>query len=208
MVGPEAPLAAGIVDAFEAGRAAGLRSPPRRRRTGGQQGLLQGLAPPRRRPLGRLSHLHQRRRRHQVPQATARTCRSWSRPTAWPPARGSSSAPAATRPSRAVEQIARAKGLWPRRRPAGDRGAARRPRGQRAGDHRRPDDRHASAGPGPQGGLRRRHRSEHRRHGGLLPGAAGRRRNAALDRGAHPGADGPRHEAGPPAVPRRALRRA
>ena len=64
------------------------------------------------------------------------------------------------------------------------------------------------AGPGPQAGLRRRHRPEHRRHGRLLPGPAGRRRDAALDRGARPGADGPRHEACAAAVPRRALRRA
>ena len=71
-----------------------------------------------------------------------------------------------------------AKGLRRGRRPAGDRGAARRPGGQRAGDHRRPDDRHPAAGPGPQGGLRRRHRPEHRRHGRLLPGPAGRRRDA------------------------------
>ena len=69
-----------------------------------------------------------------------------------------------------------AAGLRRRGRPAGDRGTARRPGGQRAGDHRRPDDRHAPAGPGPQAGLRRRHRPEHRRHGRLLPCPAGRRR--------------------------------
>ena len=57
-------------------------------------------------------------------------------------------------------------------------------------------------------GLRRRHRPQHGRHGGLLPDAAGRRRAAAPHRGARAGADGPRHEAGPAAVPRRALRRA
>ena len=65
-----------------------------------------------------------------------------------------------------------------------------------------------AAGPGSQAGLRRRHRPEHRRHGRLLPGPAGRRRHAAPDRGARAGADGPRHEARPAAVPRRALCRA
>ena len=59
VVGPEAPLAAGIVDAFEE---AGLRAfgpRRRRRRTGRQQGLLQEPAPPRRRAHGRLPGLRQ-----------------------------------------------------------------------------------------------------------------------------------------------------
>ena len=68
VVGPESHLAAGIVDAFEE---AGLRAfgpQPRRRRTRGQQGLLQGPAPPRRRAHRRLSDVCQPRRRRQVPQ--------------------------------------------------------------------------------------------------------------------------------------------
>ena len=48
---------------------------------------------------------------------------------------------------------------------------------------------------------------EHRRHGRLLPGAAGRRRDAAPHRRARAGADGACHEAFAPTVPRRAVRR-
>ncbi len=59
VVGPEAPLAAGIVDAFEAAGPADLRSQPGRRRTRSQQGLLQGPAPRGRRSHRRLPGLPQ-----------------------------------------------------------------------------------------------------------------------------------------------------
>ena len=108
----------------------------------------------------------------------------------------------------AVQKITPRSAVRRGRQSARHRRAARRPRGQRAGDHRRPHDRHASARARSQGGLRRRHRPEHRRHGRLLPDAGRERCRVAADRRASAGADGSCHEAGAAAVPRRALCRA
>ena len=72
VVGPEAPLAAGIVDAFEQPRAAHLRPKQGRRRARGQQGLLQGTAAERRRADGRLPDLPQRRGGDPLPRGPRR----------------------------------------------------------------------------------------------------------------------------------------
>ncbi len=57
VIGPEAPLVAGMVDAFEDAEPARLRSDPRGRRIGREQGLRQGHHAPGKRPDGRLCRL-------------------------------------------------------------------------------------------------------------------------------------------------------
>ena len=95
----------------------------------------------------------------------------------------------------AVEQIARQKIFGA----AGDRLVIEeRLDGQEASVlcyYRRADARYAAAGARSQAGLRRRHRPEHRRDGGVLSRAAGECGNAALGRGARAGSHRPCHEA-------------
>ena len=70
-----------------------------------------------------------------------------------------------------------ARGVRPRRRPADrHREAAGRRGAEHPGPGVGPHDHAAAADAGPQGGLRRRHGTQHRRHGRLLPGPAGARR--------------------------------
>ena len=88
---------------------------------------------------------------------------------------------------------------------AGARGAAERPGGVGVRPHRWPGDGAATPRPGPQAHRRRRHRPQHRRHGGLCPGALARRDGpgggAPQRAGAHPGGSaGPGHR-----LPRRDL---
>ena len=77
------------------------------------------------------------------------------------------------------------------------RGTPRWRRGQRPGDHQQADD--DVTLPATLGAVKRaprwRYRTEHGRHGCVLPGTAGHGRNAVAYRGAHAGADRARHEA-------------
>ena len=98
--------------------------------------------------------------------------------------------------------------LRPGRRPPDHRGAARRPGGQRPGPHRRPHDHPARIEPGLQARLRPRRRAQYRRHGGILADQRAHPRADGAGRARDPGPGDPRLEASPPAVPRRALRRA
>ena len=68
---------------------------------------MQEPAAARRRAHGRLSGLSQRRPRHHDFCKTARTCRWWSRPTDWPPARGCSSVRRRAEAIEAVKRIGR-----------------------------------------------------------------------------------------------------
>ena len=96
-------------------------------------------------------------------------------------------------------------------REAGRQGGRRETAGGRGVEHPGPgvgpDHRAAAADAGPQGGLRRRYGTEHRRHGRLLPCPAGSAGPARRRGARRAGADRPRHEARPTAVPRRPLRR-
>ena len=97
IVGPELPLSLGIVDALQRARPARLRPHARRRHARKQQGLRQAAScsattfPP---PTTPSAPPPPRSKR----PSTSSIRPSWSRPTAWPPARASSFAPRATPP--------------------------------------------------------------------------------------------------------------
>ncbi len=150
--------------------AASFRPDQGRRRTRREQGLLQEPAAACRRPHGRLSRFPQRRACDHLSQGPRRRAggRQGRRPGGGKgrdrlrrSRRGAGRGPAHRRRARVRR----------RRRPDRDRRAARWTGSERTGHHRRADDRHAAAVPGPQARPRRRHRPEHRRHGGLLPRA-------------------------------------
>ena len=164
VVGPEAPLVAGVADAVRAGGHPLLRPLRRGRAARGLQGVRQGRhgGGRRARPRARTSA---RRRRRPPRRSTSSARRTSSRTTAWPPARASWSPTTATRPLRARRRL----------RPGRHRGVPRRPRGLAVRAHRRRDRRPAPARPGLQARLRRRRGPEHRRHGRLHAAALGAR---------------------------------
>ena len=177
VVGPEAPLVAGLVDDLAA---AGIKAfgPTRAAaQLEGSKAFTKELCAEFGIPTAGLRALHRRRRRQGL-SARARARRSWSRRTAWRPARASSS----PRPSRRRKPPSTMMigGGSARRRRGRDRGL---PRG-RGGELLRPLRRHhrdpARHRAGPQARLRRRRGSQHRRHGRLFarpgadPGARGR----------------------------------
>ena len=103
VVGPEAPLVAGLADRLRrrGHRRSSVRARPRRALEGSKAFCRAG------RRGGRRAH-GRRRESSTDPvaavalRAAASTAASWSRPTAWRPARASSSAPRSTRPRRAI----------------------------------------------------------------------------------------------------------
>ena len=198
VVGPEAPLVAGVADAL---RAAGIATfgPSRRRRAARrQQGLHQGSVRPRRHPHRRLRPGRNRGRR----PGRARRFLDPRRDQGRRPRRGQG------RDRRHDPRRGRGRDPRRRRRADGDRGVPRGRGGQPVRAGRRPALRRARLGPGSQARRRRRYRPQHRRHGGLLPrpGPHPRARGPrdARDRRA----DRPRDGRGRHPVQRRAVRRA
>ena len=169
VVGPEGPLVAGVVDAFEA---AGLASSGRagRRPARGQQGVRQGFPGAPRHPDRALRRVH------------ARDLRSRGDPRAAPADRGQG-----RRPRRGQGRDRRrkrrrshpggrghARGRLRRRRPRGRRRGIPRRRGSELHRHGRRRARAAARDlAGPQAPRRRRHRPQHRRHGRVFAGAGG-----------------------------------
>ena len=86
MVGPEAPLAEGVADVLRAGGIPTFGAGPRGGAARGVQGLHQGDLRRLRRADRRQPDLH-RPARPPAPTSRPRARRSWSRPTASPPAR-------------------------------------------------------------------------------------------------------------------------
>ena len=180
--GPEAPLVAGITDAMEAAGIAVLRPVRARPRSSkaARPSPRRSATPPASRPRAGSGSTTPRRRAN---SSAAAARRSWSRRTAWPPARASWSPPPRTR-------------RWPRSTPSwsarafGDAGAAVVIEECLIGDEVSlfalcDGDARAAAGlgAGPQAGRRRRHRPEHRRHGRLCA-------DADVSAGAGAGGDG------------------
>ena len=169
VVGPDDPLAAGIVDALGRGRHPCLRAD----RGGGAHRSQQGLGGRGRAAAGvpaPESHVFDVGRRGRGLRARARRRPSWSRPMAWPWARASSCPTASTETMAAIDRIARRRDFGA----AGDRArpaaAARRAGGfglrhQRWRDHRvigaARDYKRVGDGDA---------RAQHRRHGRLRPG--------------------------------------
>ena len=119
VIGPEAPLAAGLADELAAARIPDLRADARGRAPGVEQGVREGADArgPASRP--RIGARLQRPRRGARPRSRRATGRPSSRPTGWPPARASSC------PRRSRRRRPRVRELFDRRRA----GRARRPRG-------------------------------------------------------------------------------
>ena len=90
VVGPEAPLVAGIVDDLCGCGHHGFRAEPGRRAARGIEGLHEGFVPRSWHPDGRFCAVHARRARPR-PMSARRARRSSSRPTGSRPARASSS---------------------------------------------------------------------------------------------------------------------
>ena len=101
---------------------------------------------------------------------------TWSRPTAWPPARACWS-PTSLAEAEADVRDKLVRGRLRRRRPAGgDRGGAHRPRGLGVRGVRRHPHGLPARRAGLQAGGRRRRRPEHRRHGRVVAAAVPARR--------------------------------
>ena len=173
VIGPDAPLVAGLADALHGGRHQGVRAVARRRPSSkaprasprSSAGGTTSRPPPTSASptLARGRGLHRRRRAR----------RSWSRPTASPPARAWSSPRPSSRRSR-PSRHARRQPLRRRRRRGRDRGIHGRRGGQPLRAVRRRARAAAGRRAGPQARLRRRQGPEHRRHGRLLAGAGAR----------------------------------
>ena len=188
VVGPEA--AAGRRASPTAPRASGLAvfGPGReRRRHRGLEGVRQG-ADGRARDPDRALRDVRRSRRGARGTAASSARRSWSRPTASPPARARSCARRSRRPTpRSPSAWSGASSAPPARRWSSRSSCtARRRRSSRSSATRR----RAAPGrrPGSQDRVRRRPRAQHRRHGRLRAGADDRRPDVgarhARDRGA------------------------
>ena len=125
VVGPEAPLVAGLVDRLRGGGHQGLRPDRRGRRAlEGSKGFTKDLCAKHRHPDRRLRPLH-RAPAGQGLRRGRRARRSWSRPTGSPPARAWSSPRPSTRPTAAIDDML-ADRLRRRRRRGRDRGIPRR----------------------------------------------------------------------------------
>ena len=171
VVGPEAPLVAGLTDLLRGDTASRCSAPTgrppssRAARSSPRTVMGAGGVPPAR------YRRHDSRDDGAAPTSSGATTTRWSsRPTAWPPARAWSSATTTPRRATAVEAMpGRARVRRRRRRSASSRSASPARR-LAAGLHRRRRTAcRMAAGAGPQADLRRRPGPQHRRHGQLLP---------------------------------------
>ena len=196
VIGPEAPLVAGVADAVR-DRGIACFGPSRRGRAArGLQGLRQGGDGRRRRPHRRGAGVHHprggRRRARRVRGAVRRQGRRARRRQGGRGHRRPGGGAGARR------------GL----RPGGHRGVPRRSGGVAVRDHRRDDGRAAAAGPGLQARPGRGRRPEHRRDGRLHAAAVGAGRPRRGGHRAGPPADRRRDAAPRHPVRRAAVRRA
>ena len=166
VVGPEAPLVAGVADAVTARGIAGLRADRRGRAARGLEGVRQGRDGRGRRADRARASCAPTPDEVDRPRSTSSGRRTSSRTTASPPARASWSprtGPRRARTRLACERVVIEEFL------DGPEVSLFGCQLRRATAHRLP----AAAGPGLQADLRRRRGPQHRRHGRLHPAAVG-----------------------------------
>ena len=168
VVGPEGPLVAGVVDAFEAAGLRLLRAAQARRPARGQQAVHQGIPGAPRHPDGALRRVHARDLRSRGdPRAAPADRRQGRRPR-----RGQGRDHRRKRRRSHPGRREHVRGRLRRRRPRGRRRGIPRRRGSELHRHGGRQARAAARDvAGPQASRRRRRGPQHRRHGRVLAGA-------------------------------------
>ena len=192
VVGPEAPLVAGLADDLAAARIKVFGPSKAAAQLEGSKGFTKDFCARVRHPDRRLRPLHGRRRGARPTWPSSR-CRSSIKADGLAAGKGVVVAETAATQARSGRRGLLLRRLRCGRRRGRDRGVP----GRRGGELLRPGRRHARPaarrGAGPQARLRRRHRPQHRRHGRLLAGAGDDRRDDPPHHGRDHLADRARH---------------